>query len=164
MINGKDVFVCFVCSGEECRDPWTEDGAPHALLQQQHSQHEGQECQKVSRLTHTCLCQSPLPPSFPLFIPDHSLFTGSVWPPFPARVTCISWAYFWVFPLLLLLLFALHWLFSWAVDDVLTKLSTCLCYVFRLPFTKGHFPKLAECAHFHYENVDFGTIQVKISP
>ncbi|MGH0186347.1 UNVERIFIED_CONTAM: hypothetical protein FKN15_023710 [Acipenser sinensis] len=29
----------------------------------------------------------------------------------------------------------------------------------RLTFTKGHFPKLAECAHFHYENVDFGTIQ-----
>uniref|UniRef100_A0A672RSP4 Rho GTPase activating protein 32 n=1 Tax=Sinocyclocheilus grahami TaxID=75366 RepID=A0A672RSP4_SINGR len=28
-----------------------------------------------------------------------------------------------------------------------------------LSFTKGHFPKLAECAHFHYENVDFGTIQ-----
>lgn len=32
---------------------------------------------------------------------------------------------------------------------------------FRLSFTKGHFPKLAECAHFHYENVDFGTLQVK---
>ncbi|MGH0180751.1 UNVERIFIED_CONTAM: hypothetical protein FKN15_004969 [Acipenser sinensis] len=29
----------------------------------------------------------------------------------------------------------------------------------KLTFTKGHFPKLAECAHFHYENVDFGTIQ-----
>lgn len=39
----------------------------------------------------------------------------------------------------------------------------CVCYVFRLCFTKGHFPKLAECAHFHYENVDFGTIQVKSS-
>lgn len=36
-------------------------------------------------------------------------------------------------------------------------------FVFRLSFTKGHFPKLAECAHFHYENVDFGTIQVKPS-
>lgn len=34
-------------------------------------------------------------------------------------------------------------------------------YFFRLSFTKGHFPKLAECAHFHYENVDFGTLQVK---
>lgn len=31
---------------------------------------------------------------------------------------------------------------------------------FRLPFTKGHFPKMAECAHFHYENVEFGSIQV----
>ncbi|MEE6520313.1 hypothetical protein FKM82_018161, partial [Ascaphus truei] len=31
----------------------------------------------------------------------------------------------------------------------------------KLSFTKGHFPKLAECAHFHYENVDFGSIQVK---
>lgn len=37
----------------------------------------------------------------------------------------------------------------------------CILFVFRLSFTKGHFPKLAECAHFHYENVDFGTIQVK---
>uniref|UniRef100_A0A8C6LZ05 Rho GTPase-activating protein 32 n=1 Tax=Nothobranchius furzeri TaxID=105023 RepID=A0A8C6LZ05_NOTFU len=26
----------------------------------------------------------------------------------------------------------------------------------------GHFPKLAECAHFHYENVDFGTIQLSL--
>lgn len=40
----------------------------------------------------------------------------------------------------------------------LTKHSV---YFFRLSFTKGHFPKLAECAHFHYENVDFGTLQVK---
>uniref|UniRef100_A0A8C3QJY5 Uncharacterized protein n=1 Tax=Cyanoderma ruficeps TaxID=181631 RepID=A0A8C3QJY5_9PASS len=30
----------------------------------------------------------------------------------------------------------------------------------RLSFTKGHFPKMAECAHFHYENVDFGNIQM----
>uniref|UniRef100_A0A8D0EPZ0 Rho GTPase activating protein 32 n=1 Tax=Strix occidentalis caurina TaxID=311401 RepID=A0A8D0EPZ0_STROC len=30
----------------------------------------------------------------------------------------------------------------------------------KLSFTKGHFPKMAECAHFHYENVDFGNIQV----
>uniref|UniRef100_A0A8C1YPN0 Rho GTPase-activating protein 32 n=1 Tax=Cyprinus carpio TaxID=7962 RepID=A0A8C1YPN0_CYPCA len=27
----------------------------------------------------------------------------------------------------------------------------------------GHFPKLAECAHFHYENVDFGTIQLTLA-
>uniref|UniRef100_A0A3B3UGU8 Rho GTPase activating protein 32 n=1 Tax=Poecilia latipinna TaxID=48699 RepID=A0A3B3UGU8_9TELE len=32
----------------------------------------------------------------------------------------------------------------------------------KLSFTKGHFPKLAECAHFHYENVDFGTIQLAL--
>uniref|UniRef100_A0A8C6TQ38 Rho GTPase-activating protein 32 n=1 Tax=Neogobius melanostomus TaxID=47308 RepID=A0A8C6TQ38_9GOBI len=32
----------------------------------------------------------------------------------------------------------------------------------KLNFTKGHFPKLAECAHFHYENVDFGTIQLTL--
>uniref|UniRef100_A0A8C7U378 Rho GTPase-activating protein 32 n=1 Tax=Oncorhynchus mykiss TaxID=8022 RepID=A0A8C7U378_ONCMY len=34
---------------------------------------------------------------------------------------------------------------------------------FRLSFTKGHFPKLAECAHFHYENVDFGAIQLSLA-
>uniref|UniRef100_A0A8C8GZW6 Rho GTPase activating protein 32b n=1 Tax=Oncorhynchus tshawytscha TaxID=74940 RepID=A0A8C8GZW6_ONCTS len=34
---------------------------------------------------------------------------------------------------------------------------------FRLSFTKGHFPMLAECAHFHYENVDFGTIQLSLA-
>ncbi|XP_064207120.1 rho GTPase-activating protein 32 isoform X2 [Anguilla rostrata] len=33
----------------------------------------------------------------------------------------------------------------------------------KLSFTKGHFPKLAECAHFHYENVDFGTIQLALA-
>ncbi|XP_015238385.1 PREDICTED: rho GTPase-activating protein 32 isoform X2 [Cyprinodon variegatus] len=32
----------------------------------------------------------------------------------------------------------------------------------KLSFTKGHFPKLAECAHFHYENVDFGSIQLSL--
>ncbi|XP_068186830.1 rho GTPase-activating protein 32 isoform X3 [Antennarius striatus] len=32
----------------------------------------------------------------------------------------------------------------------------------KLNFTKGHFPKLAECAHFHYENVDFGNIQLSL--
>ncbi|RMB92123.1 hypothetical protein DUI87_31653 [Hirundo rustica rustica] len=32
----------------------------------------------------------------------------------------------------------------------------------KLSFTKGHFPKMAECAHFHYENVDFGNIQPAI--
>eukprot|EP00062_Callorhinchus_milii_P011201 gi/632957163/ref/XP_007894323.1/ PREDICTED: rho GTPase-activating protein 32 [Callorhinchus milii] len=33
----------------------------------------------------------------------------------------------------------------------------------KLTFTKGHFPKLAECAHFHYENVDFGSIQLALT-
>lgn len=33
----------------------------------------------------------------------------------------------------------------------------------KLSFTKGHFPKLAECAHFHYENVDFGSIQLTLT-
>nr|XP_015193144.1 PREDICTED: rho GTPase-activating protein 32 isoform X2 [Lepisosteus oculatus] len=33
----------------------------------------------------------------------------------------------------------------------------------KLSFTKGHFPKLAECAHFHYENVDFGTVQLALA-
>ncbi|XP_023557211.1 rho GTPase-activating protein 32 isoform X2 [Octodon degus] len=33
----------------------------------------------------------------------------------------------------------------------------------KLPFTKGHFPKMAECAHFHYENVEFGSIQLSLS-
>uniref|UniRef100_A0A4W5R9T5 Rho GTPase activating protein 32a n=1 Tax=Hucho hucho TaxID=62062 RepID=A0A4W5R9T5_9TELE len=28
----------------------------------------------------------------------------------------------------------------------------------KLTFPRGHFPRLAECAHFHYETVDFGTI------
>nr|XP_045374697.1 rho GTPase-activating protein 32 [Camelus bactrianus] len=34
--------------------------------------------------------------------------------------------------------------------------------IHRLPFTKGHFPKMAECAHFHYENVEFGSIQLSL--
>ncbi|XP_067085370.1 rho GTPase-activating protein 32 [Osmerus mordax] len=33
----------------------------------------------------------------------------------------------------------------------------------KLSFTKGHFPQLAECAHFHYENVDFGSIQLSLA-
>ncbi|XP_053307703.1 rho GTPase-activating protein 32 isoform X3 [Spea bombifrons] len=36
-------------------------------------------------------------------------------------------------------------------------------HVKKLSFTKGHFPKLAECAHFHYENVDFGSIQLTLA-
>ncbi|XP_051535335.1 rho GTPase-activating protein 32-like isoform X2 [Myxocyprinus asiaticus] len=30
----------------------------------------------------------------------------------------------------------------------------------KLSLTKGHFPRLAECAHFHYDNVDFGSVQL----
>ncbi|XP_069041200.1 rho GTPase-activating protein 33 isoform X2 [Lepisosteus oculatus] len=33
----------------------------------------------------------------------------------------------------------------------------------RLSIVKGHFPKLVDCAHFHYENVDFGTIQLQFA-
>ncbi|RXN07981.1 rho GTPase-activating 32-like protein [Labeo rohita] len=33
----------------------------------------------------------------------------------------------------------------------------------KLSLTKGHFPRLAECAHFHYENVDFGSMQLSLS-
>ncbi|TWW77058.1 Rho GTPase-activating protein 32 [Takifugu flavidus] len=29
----------------------------------------------------------------------------------------------------------------------------------KLTFPRGHFPRLAECAHFHYETVDFGNVQ-----
>ncbi|XP_034459597.1 rho GTPase-activating protein 32-like isoform X3 [Hippoglossus hippoglossus] len=30
----------------------------------------------------------------------------------------------------------------------------------KLTFPKGHFPRLEECAHFHYETVDFGNVQL----
>uniref|UniRef100_A0A8C4Y827 Rho GTPase activating protein 33 n=1 Tax=Gopherus evgoodei TaxID=1825980 RepID=A0A8C4Y827_9SAUR len=33
----------------------------------------------------------------------------------------------------------------------------------RLSITRTHFPKLAECAHFHYEAVDFGHIQLLLA-
>uniref|UniRef100_A0A8C7RVP2 Rho GTPase activating protein 32a n=1 Tax=Oncorhynchus mykiss TaxID=8022 RepID=A0A8C7RVP2_ONCMY len=32
-----------------------------------------------------------------------------------------------------------------------------------LTFPRGHFPRLAECAHFHYETVDFGTVQLSFA-
>uniref|UniRef100_A0A674E2X8 Rho GTPase activating protein 32a n=1 Tax=Salmo trutta TaxID=8032 RepID=A0A674E2X8_SALTR len=41
--------------------------------------------------------------------------------------------------------------------------SVMLLY-YRLTFPRGHFPRLAECAHFHYETVDFGTVQVRPGP
>uniref|UniRef100_A0A3Q3N8T5 Uncharacterized protein n=1 Tax=Labrus bergylta TaxID=56723 RepID=A0A3Q3N8T5_9LABR len=33
-------------------------------------------------------------------------------------------------------------------------------FFLRLTFPRGHFPRLEECAHFHYETVDFGNVQV----
>ncbi|XP_062394653.1 rho GTPase-activating protein 33 isoform X2 [Sardina pilchardus] len=33
----------------------------------------------------------------------------------------------------------------------------------RLSVVKGHFPKLADCAHFHYENVDFASIELQFA-
>ncbi|GAA6097960.1 rho GTPase-activating protein 32 isoform X1 [Tachysurus ichikawai] len=33
----------------------------------------------------------------------------------------------------------------------------------KLPLSKVHFPRLAECAHFHYENVDFGSVQLTLT-
>ncbi|XP_015239261.1 PREDICTED: rho GTPase-activating protein 32-like isoform X1 [Cyprinodon variegatus] len=33
----------------------------------------------------------------------------------------------------------------------------------KLTFPRGHFPRLAECAHFHYETVDFGNIQLALA-
>ncbi|KAK3531528.1 hypothetical protein QTP70_024912, partial [Hemibagrus guttatus] len=33
----------------------------------------------------------------------------------------------------------------------------------KLSISKGHFPRLAECAHFHYENVDFGSVQLTLT-
>lgn len=49
----------------------------------------------------------------------------------------------------------------WMIQDCWRMLIGGLVF-FRLSITKGHFPKLAECAHFHYDNVEFGTVQVKI--
>ncbi|XP_017283840.1 rho GTPase-activating protein 32 isoform X2 [Kryptolebias marmoratus] len=33
----------------------------------------------------------------------------------------------------------------------------------KLTFPRGHFPRLAECAHFHYETVDFGNVQLALA-
>uniref|UniRef100_A0A8C4QND4 Uncharacterized protein n=1 Tax=Eptatretus burgeri TaxID=7764 RepID=A0A8C4QND4_EPTBU len=32
----------------------------------------------------------------------------------------------------------------------------------RLAIPKGHFPRLVDCAHFHYDTVDFGAIQLSL--
>lgn len=60
------------------------------------------------------------------------------------------------FPSLALLCFSLYHGFSVLnTDELLFFLG-----FFRLTFPRGHFPRLAECAHFHYETVDFGNVQV----
>ncbi|XP_020509904.2 rho GTPase-activating protein 32 [Labrus bergylta] len=33
----------------------------------------------------------------------------------------------------------------------------------KLTFPRGHFPRLEECAHFHYETVDFGNVQLSFA-
>ncbi|XP_026779808.2 rho GTPase-activating protein 33 isoform X1 [Pangasianodon hypophthalmus] len=33
----------------------------------------------------------------------------------------------------------------------------------RVSVVKGHFPKLTDCAHFHYDNVDFGSIELQFA-
>ncbi|XP_061683620.1 rho GTPase-activating protein 32-like [Syngnathoides biaculeatus] len=33
----------------------------------------------------------------------------------------------------------------------------------KLTFPRGHFPRLAECAHFHYENADFGKVELALA-
>lgn len=33
----------------------------------------------------------------------------------------------------------------------------------RLSVVKGHFPKLTDCAHFHYDNVNFGSIELQFA-
>ncbi|XP_076591509.1 rho GTPase-activating protein 32 isoform X1 [Chaetodon auriga] len=47
------------------------------------------------------------------------------------------------------------------MKNVFNTGEVLLCCVFlRLTFPRGHFPRLAECAHFHYETVDFGNVQL----
>lgn len=128
----------FLLLGEECRDPWAAGRATHALLQQQHGQHEGQECQEVSghvsKHTRTAASACLFPPSvfIHLFL---SLLTHSLSPVFPAWLPSIPWVYFCVFLLPSVPLLTLHSasspshthfaVLSWAEDEVLTK----LCFV-----------------------------------
>lgn len=159
------LYLCII--GEERRDPRAADRAPHALIQQQHGQHEGQECQEVSRDTHLPLpvCSTSLPPSVHLFL---SLLTGSLSPLFPAPllfpesifVSSSTFSSLFV-PHSPSYTSHKHSKVSLRSRGRCRNQSVCVLLVFsRLCFTKGHFPKLAECAHFHYENVDFGSIQV----
>lgn len=62
--------------------------------------------------------------------------------------------------------FLQHFFFSHPTTLLCTS-TTCQCALncdcsaySRLTFPRGHFPRLAECAHFHYETVDFGNVQV----
>uniref|UniRef100_A0A4W5L3V2 Rho GTPase activating protein 33 n=1 Tax=Hucho hucho TaxID=62062 RepID=A0A4W5L3V2_9TELE len=42
--------------------------------------------------------------------------------------------------------------------------STAVCvFNLRLSVVKGHFPKLVDCAHFHYDNVEFVSIQLQFA-
>ena len=45
----------------------------------------------------------------------------------------------------------------------LTTASMKVKHVKKLPFATGPFPKMAESAHFHYENVEFGSMQLSLS-
>ncbi|XP_048836374.1 rho GTPase-activating protein 32 isoform X3 [Brienomyrus brachyistius] len=51
----------------------------------------------------------------------------------------------------------------WVIQDCRRMLIGGVLCFFRLSITKGHFPKLAECAHFHYDNVEFGTVQLALA-
>ncbi|CAB1349016.1 unnamed protein product [Coregonus sp. 'balchen'] len=54
---------------------------------------------------------------------------------------------------------------SMKVKNCNSQLNTdeVILLYFRLTFPRGHFPRLAECAHFHYETVDFGTVQLSFA-
>ena len=45
--------------------------------------------------------------------------------------------------------------------DIGCSIFDSVC-VSRVSVVKGHFPKLADCAHFHYDNVDLGSIVVGV--
>lgn len=65
-------------------------------------------------------------------------------------------------PFLFPLCCSFHFAFSLHHSDTVLNTDGLLlcCVVYRLTFPRGHFPRLAECAHFHYETVDFGNVQV----
>lgn len=74
--------------------------------------------------------------------------------PVPSRISLISLS----FHIFALCCFSLSYDASvFNTDEVLL----CCVFILRLTFPRGHFPRLAECAHFHYETVDFGNVQVR---